>query len=111
MIVRTCTNTHQKRKKIHIFQADNKNTVSPSTVPSWIKIFHPQIFVPKKYVVIIGHDIWMQKAFCKPPGKIERASPKGKKKRNTRIGLVPFLVQHIRQTNRSHPISSNVIST
>lgn len=37
------------------------------SIPSWTKMFDPQIFIPKKYVIVNRHNCWLQKALCIPP--------------------------------------------
>ena len=34
-----------------------------------MKLLNTQILIPKKYIIINGHNSWMQKSFCKPPAR------------------------------------------
>lgn len=36
-------------------------------LPSRVETFYSQIFIPKKYIIINVHNIWVQKTLGKPP--------------------------------------------
>lgn len=52
--------------QVNIFRGKQKQSMPcincarhPLILPSWMKILNPQIFIPKKHVIINGHNIWM----------------------------------------------------